>query len=433
MSDQARQDELAFLSDCFAEASNIDQAVQAGVTTAHFTSQAHRNLWGLLLDLRGAGKHTDEATVYAEASNRGVLPSIGGVEGLVAATSATGGLTTLNAPARRAVLLDLHAKRESYKLLQRAVKSLADGTASLEDVRGLAEKVVEVTVGKSNDYTPVAALAADAIKEAEDNIAGTKEPQKHILTGLPGFDRHASPIHMHEYAVLAGRSSHGKSSLLLQIAGHTIHRGMKVAIFSLETSAKSVVKQIAAQRAEINLRQVGDAMPEQQSRYLDCLRYLESGRNLMVFDKDINIDAIESRCRLIKQSFSPDLVILDYMGLIAGGGGGSAYERASAISKRMIPLQKQLGCALLVGCQLNQGPEKEDREPGRTDARDSGQILEDSHRFIAVWRRPGQMLDRQWYDCDILQLKLRDGNLCKVPVRFHAASTRFVEATPDIH
>jgi len=430
MSDQARQDELAFLSDCFAEASNIDQAVQAGVTTAHFTHQHHRNLWGLLLDLRGAGKHTDEATVYAEASNRGVLPGIGGVEGLVAATSATGGLTTLNAPARRAVLLDLHAKRESYKLLQRAVKSLADGTASLEDVRGLAEQVAERCTLNAQGVRPVSDIAAEAIQEAEEAIAGTKETGKHVLTGIPSFDKYATPIHMHEYVLVAGRSSHGKSSFMLQVAGHNIRRGLKVAVFSLETSDKAVVKQLAAQRAEVNLRELKNALPDHQQRYLEGLRYLESGKQIMVFDRDLSIDAIESRCRLIKQSFKPDLVVLDYIGLVSGTEG-TAYERASQASKRMVPLQKALGCTLMVGCQLNQGPEKDAREPGRTDFRDSGQLLEDAHRVIAVWRKPNQALDNQWFDCELLQLKLRDGGLCKVPCRFHAQTTRFVESAPE--
>lgn len=421
-----RKEELAFLSDCFAEAENIDTAIQAGITGSHFAHPHQRNLWGLLIDLRGSGKHTDESTVYAEASNRGVLPSLGGIEGLMAATEGVRDYRSLGAPARRAILLSNFAKRQAYDLLQRALGGLKDGTVSLDEVRSMAEKLGEVCTGKANDHRPVDVIAADAIAEAESIIAGIKEDADVITTGIPSFDKYASPIRRHEYGVVAGRSSHGKSSLLLQIAGHNLARGKRVAIFSLETSDKAVVKQIAGQKAGVDLRNLDRELRENQMNYLEHLRHLQATKNLLVFDRDLNISAIESRCRLIAQSFKPHLVIIDYLGLI-GGEEGTAYERASKTSKRMIYLQKALGCTLLVGVQLNQGAEKEEREPTRTDARDSGQILEDAHRFLAIWRKPNQPIDNLWFDCCLLQLKLRDGALAKVDVRFHAPSARFVE------
>jgi len=421
-----RKEELAFLSDCFAEAENIDQAIQAGVTSSHFAHTHLRNIWSLLLDLRGSGKHTDESTVYAEASNRGILPSLGGTEGLMAASEGVRNYTSLGAPARRSVLLGNFAKRQAYDLLHRALGGLKDGTVSLDEVRGMAEKVGEVCTGKANDHRPVDVIAADAIAEAESIIAGVKEDADVITTGIPSFDKYASPMRKHEYVVVAGRSSHGKSSLMLQIAGHNLARGKRVAIFSLETSDKSVVKQIAGQKAGVDLRNLDREMRDGQMNYLEHLRHLQSTKNLLVFDRDLTLASIESRCRLIAQSFKPNLVILDYLGLITGVDG-TAYERASKLSKAMVPLVKQLGCTLMVGVQLNQGAEKEEREPTRTDARDSGQILEDAHRFLAIWRKPNQAIDNLWFDCELLQLKLRDGGLCKTSVRFHAPSARFVE------
>jgi len=81
----------------------------------------------------------------------------------------------------------------------------------------------------------------------------------------------------------------------------------------------------------------------------------------------------------------------------------------------------------MVGAQLNRGPEKEEREPGRSDFRDAGGIEEDAHRIIALWRKPGQALDRDYYDSALLQLKCRDGGLAKVECSFHGPTTRFIE------
>jgi replicative DNA helicase len=167
-------------------------------------------------------------------------------------------------------------------------------------------------------------------------------------------------------------------------------------------------------------------MPEKQQEYMDKLRFAKTTKNLMIFDRDLSLTAIESRCRLLATSFKPELVIIDYLGLIVLDGS-SSYERMSKVSKAMIPLRKALGCTLMVGAQLNRGPEKEEREPGRSDFRDAGGIEEDAHRIIALWRKPGQALDRDYYDSALLQLKCRDGGLAKVECSFHGPTTRFIE------
>ncbi len=421
-----QDDQRRYLAEAFYDASEIDKGIQAGITPQCFTDPAYRNIWLYICDLRSRGKPTDAASVYAAASNDGKLPSFGGTETFMAATDAGTGLPGVHASALRSLLVTTHAKREAWRLAQRIAESLKDGTASMDDVRGMAEGIVNAAVGRAHDSRTLDAIATDAIADAEAVIAGVKEDADVITTGIPSFDKYASPMRRHEYVVVAGRSSHGKSSLMLQIAGHNLTRGKRVVVFSLETSDKAVVKQIAGQKAGVDLRNLDREMKDKQMSYLEHLRHLQSSKSLLVFDRDLTISAIESRCRLIAQSFRPDLVIIDYLGLIAGVDG-SAYERASKVSKAMIPLQKALGCTLMAGCQLNQGAEKEEREPNRTDARDSGQLLEDSHRFMAIWRKPNQPIDNLWFDCSLLQLKLRDGALCKTDVRFHAPSARFLE------
>lgn len=425
MSETYRPDDLAFLSDCFAEAENIDQAIQAGITGAHFSHPHLRNLWGILLDLRGSGKHTDESTVYAEASNRGILPSLGGAEGLMAASEGVRNYTSLSAPARRAVLIDLYAKREAYRLLQRALGGLKDGTVSLDEVRGMAEKTAEICMGNQESHASIPEVIDGIIEEATARIEGREDKEPGLTTGLPTFDRYATKIRLNEYIVVGGRSSHGKSSLMMQIAYHNLRRGQRVAIFGVEPTCKMILNQMAAQAAAIDLRQLDRATREQQAEYMANLRWLQRCDNLLVFDKDMTMGAIESRCRLIARSFKPGLTIIDQLNNVVGHG--KIYEVLSEHSKALIPVCKALGGALMVGAQLGRDVEKEKRPPVRTDFRDSSSILDDAHRVIFTWRKPDQPIDNQWFDHQVMQMKLRDGPLCSVDVRFHAPTSRFVE------
>jgi len=421
-----QNDEQRFLSACYQDPAHIDTGVGSGLTVDHFTDSEAAAQWRILTALRAAGEATDTGAVYAHAVAAGLLDQCGGLGGITAASSQDG-TAGVNGPAALSVLLAGYSRREAWKLCERGRSMAADAATSLADVGALGEALVGVCAGKVAHHRPVADIAAEAHADASAVLAGNVEVGPVIVTGLPKFDRFATPMRSHEYVVVAGRSSHGKSSLMLQIAGHNLGLGMKVVIFSLETSDKSVVKQLAGQRAGIDLRNIQDATREQQDKYMKGLEYLGKSKKLLVFDRELTVDAIAARCRLLAASFQPNLVIVDYLGLI-GGTTGSAYERTSALSKAMIPIQKSLGCVLMLGVQLNQSAEKEEREPTRTDFRDSGQILEDAHRCIAVWRKPGFALDQQWFDYDLLQIKLRDGNLCKVGCRFHGPSTRFLEA-----
>jgi replicative DNA helicase len=363
-------------------------------------------------------------SVYADALENGTLAALGGMEGLLAAS---GGQPT-GAFRQQYIdtLVSLHAKRQALAVLSETANAIKAGKTDLDGIRAAAEKVAGLCSGQRTVSRTVSDVADDAIKDAQEAISGVKPTRNLIYTGLPTFDRYATAIESHEYVVLGARTSHGKSTFLTQIIGHNLALGKRIAVFTLETSDKAVLKQIVGQRAGVNLRALGEEMPAKQQEYLEKLRYAKNSRNLLIFDRDTSLSAIESRCRLLAASFKPDLVIIDYLGLI-GVAGSSQYERVTAISKAMIPLKKALGCALILGAQLGRLVEKEDREPNRTDFRDSGSIEEDAHRIIVLYRRSGQALDLDYYESEILQLKLRDGPLTKVPLTFHAPTTTFRE------
>jgi replicative DNA helicase len=415
--------ESDYLGCCLLDGSVIDRGLQQGITPGHFSHLHHKAQFSFLCDLRLAGKDTTPEGVFAAASrDAGRLSAMGGMGAIVAHQTAT----TLHAPSLISSLIEIHGKREGWRILSKGLESLKSGAGDLAGLAALADELKEVSTCQQSLQRSLSDIGDDAIKDAQEQIDGKQATRTLITTGLSMFDRYATPIESHEYVVVGARTSHGKSSFLLQVAGHNLAAGRKVAIFSLETSDKAVLKQIVGQRAGVNIRQFHQETRDKQQEYMDKLRFAKTTKNLIIFDRDLTLTAIEARCRLLATSFKPDLVIIDYLGLI-GIDGTSSYERMSKVSKAMIPLRKALGCALMVGAQLNRGPEKEEREPGRSDFRDAGGIEEDSHRIIALWRKPNQPLDRDYYDSALLQLKCRDGGLAKVDCSFHGPTTKFLE------
>jgi replicative DNA helicase len=295
------------------------------------------------------------------------------------------------------------------------------------------EGLQQILKPQENDVPSLDKIIGEVELWAKEEIAGDRKAKDLVMTGLPTFDNYAQPIEAHEYVVVGARTSIGKSSFMTQLCGHNLKRGLRVAYFTLETSAAAVIKQVAGQRAKVNLRAMGMEAGERQREYFAELEKLKK-QQLRVFDRDLSITQIESRARLLASTWKPQLVIVDYLGLIRGTEG-SAYERMGALSKAMIPLRKSLGCTLIVAAQLNRGNEREDRPPTRTDFRDAGSIEEDAHRIVAL-HRPSkdaggnpQELGQSTYDYELLQLKLRDGPLASSRIKYFAPHTRFYEET----
>jgi replicative DNA helicase len=425
MTPETQSVESEFLGCCLIDGQIIDKAVQAGVTSKSFANPAFQQQWLFLMELRLAGKETSVEGVYAAAAvDKARLETMGGIASLISHQSST----TAHADNLMASLLDISAKRESLRLALHLSENIKAGALDQKGIKELADEIGTACSGHHSAARPLPAICDEAINDMEEIMRGDKASRCLIFTGLPTFDRHATPMESHEYVVVGARTSHGKSSFLLQVAGNAIASGKRVVIFTLETSDKAVIKQIVGQRSNVNVRLFAEESPEKQKEYISKLHFAKDTPNLMVFDKDMTLEAIQARCRLLAVSFKPDLVIIDYLGLI-GSSGNSPYERMSIVSKAMIPLKKVLGCTLMVGAQLSRSSESEKREPTRTDFRDAGGIEEDAHRIVALFRKPDQPLDLTRFDSSILQLKLRDGGLARIDLQFHGPHTKFEEIT----
>ena len=418
------QTESIFIGACLANPDLIDAAISGGLAPAAFTDPAHLSLFQSLVALRSKGQLTDSSSVYMAMGDK--CPATELFEAEKACTSSITGKKALKKLIWEGQLAVLRpALEDAIACVSRGGKP-EEVSKAVEGLQGLLKPT-------ESEAPSLEQLITEVKLWAEQEIAGTRDNKDVVTTGLPSFDSLCQPIEPHEYVVVGARTSIGKSSFMSQMASHNLNRGLRVAYFTLETSANAVVKQIAGQRSRVNLRNLNREFADKQADYFKELKRL-STQQLRVFDKDMSITQIENRCRLLAASWKPQLVILDYLGLIRGTDG-SAYERMGQLSKAMIPLKKMVGCALIVAAQLNRGNEREDRAPSRTDFRDAGSIEEDAHRIIAL-HRPSkshsgspQELGQSTYDYELLQLKLRDGPLAFSRIKYFANHTWFYEET----
>ena len=414
--------EQVFLGSCMLEPTLINYGVLHGIKADSFTSLERQAIWRQLLDNRTNSRLTDMQSLFLDMGKQ--CPA----EELMACESAAP--THANGKKAMGKTLEAAVIKNIRPALNDALSLIDDGEAYSRvktAIEGLPaylkpEEIVEADLPQTIE---------DALVWVNGQITGNNKDEKVVNTGLRKFDEGAGAIGMHEYVILGARTSTGKSSFMAQVAQHNLYRGLRVAYFTLETSSRAVVLQMASQRAQTNLRFLSMETMEKQKNLKTEIENLKK-MPLLIFERDLSIEQIEARCQLLATTWKPDVVFIDYLGLIRTDTD-SSYERMTKLSKAMIPLKKTLGCVLFVAAQLNRGNEREDRPPSRTDFRDTGSIEEDAHRVLALHRPSkddsgvSQGYDRKEYLQELYQLKNRDGALYQTRLSFFAPYTKFTE------
>lgn len=412
-----------------------DQAIGAGLTPDSFYSSAYRMVCAAIYRIRGADAVPDAISVSQDMKAAGDLEAIGGVVGVEEMADRGGSLVNFGRNVE--VILRTAAQRGAIRHLAAANEELHQVFGSTEDMMTAVQPHLARAENAFHRQQSVRTLAT-----VVDEVA-TKMDQPHdtndtITTGLGDFDRYATGIQRHELVVIAARPSVGKSSLSRQIAWHAAKQGKRVAVFLLETSDASFVEACAAQESRIPTAGLRVATVEGRQRYAATLRRIRGMSNLRLYDRDNTVDALESRCRLLKAAYVPRLVVIDYLQLVRGGNPKlSTADRIGEITSRMVGMVKFLGCPILLMSQLSRSQERDNnRQPVLSDLRDSGHIESDSHRVVFIHRptkdRNGmdQLSDayRDVYHCSLVQAKNRDGPRCCVDVDFRSPIATFEDA-----
>lgn len=186
-----------------------------------------------------------------------------------------------------------------------------------------------------------------------------------------------------EMVLIAGRPSHGKSLVGLQVVHNWTRHGMKALVVSEEMSAialgKRAIQYITDVPGEYWERQLG-ALRADIARYAaehaTCF-IVESARTVgvacAVVDKHVEQHGVEC-------------VLIDYAQLLQGPGK-SRYEQITNTSISLKQLANRHNIVLVVLCQLNRQIEaRKEFKPCLADLKDSGQLEQDADVVVmAVW------------------------------------------------
>lgn len=440
--------ERAFLACCFLEPQIYASAVAESRPKTIFADARHRQVWELMGLLAERGHQIDPVSL-AQLAREKDMPGVdvSFVAELVAASTTTTHWKQYLAEVLAAWRLRA-LKQTASKLME-----LAEEATSFEDAKPDMEKLLTRLSNVSLEQRD-RTLKQDVEKVIEsihDELLGKKQFSNELYTGLRLFDRMFGPIDALHYEdfmlVLAAPPSTGKSSLARQIAYENLVRGKNVCAFLLETTRPMYIKSMAAQQAQVNLRELADyqklypAKITQMAHVLKALRDTYQDKQLFAYDEHYSIEEIESRSRHIAAKCGKlDLIVIDYLQLVSSSKHHGSREQAVAeISRRIKMLAKDLGCTIIALSQLGREGQKLKRPPELTDLRESGAIEQDADMVLMLHKpdvyhvrdKDGQRQEidqtdnRQKYHMDFYVRKRRNGPIGRASFFFERPWTWF--------
>ncbi|MCY4529917.1 MAG: replicative DNA helicase, partial [Chloroflexi bacterium] len=201
----------------------------------------------------------------------------------------------------------------------------ADSNAALSKAEDLLYRVR--TAQSTRDFMHIRQVLDQYMEDAASLQAGGDIHLGPIATGFPDLDKLLSGgLQRSDLIIVAARPSLGKSTLAFNIARHAAEQLARVAVFSLEMSAEQIVIRLVASEANVDsqrMRVGGILTPQEAQQEHDAIGYLSE---LPIYIDETPFQRIvEMRSKITRlHNEEPiDLLIVDYIQLIAGSSGRS--------------------------------------------------------------------------------------------------------------
>ncbi len=264
-----------------------------------------------------------------------------------------------------------------------------------------------------------------------------------IRTGFMDLDTLLGGLHRSDLVVLAARPSVGKSSLLLNFARNAaVGQNARVALFTIEMAGEQLAQRLLAAESGVDASRLrlGQMNEAEERRAMAATGEL-AGLDIYIDDSsNVTVGQLHAKLRRLAQQIGGvDLVLIDYLQLMNGGGRfrDNRVQEVSEISRGLKMLARELDVPVIAAAQLSRAPEmRQPHIPMLSDLRESGSIEQDADVVMFIYREDIYVTREEWesrnpldpYPEGITRLivaKHRNGPTGVVHLRFRNNLSRF--------
>jgi len=251
------------------------------------------------------------------------------------------------------------------------------------------------------DFMPIRSILEAAFNRI-DELHRDGSKFRGIPTGFPDLDNILAGLQKSDLVILAARPSIGKTSLALDIARHiAVRENVAVGMFSLEMSSDQLVDRMLAAEANVDLWRLRTGRLKSEGdnndfqRIGDAMGVLSEAKLFIDDTASANIMEMRTMARRLQAEHNLGLIIIDYLQLMEGrGGGDNRVQEISEISRGLKNLARELNIPILALSQLSRAVESRSPQiPKLSDLRESGSIEQDADVVLFLYREDREKPD----------------------------------------
>jgi replicative DNA helicase len=319
---------------------------------------------------------------------------------------------------------------ECLKKIIKIKKSEIDGQEKiLNSNEILKETIVNIdSIYKKQIYRE-GSLASSAKERFEryQQVEENPEIARGILTGFREFDRKTNGLHNGELMIVAGSTGTGKSVLMHNIGVNAYlgsnnpfgildnfkNDGHNVLYFSLEMPKDSMERRLDSCMGGLYYNQLRDGIlsEDDKRKYFNLTKFqLKYDKNFYTVDmpKGATVREIELKYVEISEFFKPDLVIIDYMGIMSPSNKSDNQDWLDLgyISAELHEFARVYNIPVITGSQVNRPKEGTKQEYTTNRLARSSMVPNNANIIIQIACRDDEDIRS---DMEIFITKMRDG------------------------
>lgn len=384
------QAEESLLGAMLLSSEAIAAATEVHLGADDFYKPAYAHVYAAITALYGRGDPADPVTVSEELNREGRLDAIGGPATLITLQAGT---PSIGNASRYARIVEEHA------LLRRLIRAGGDvcelGYSLPSDVTDAVDRAETLLFDVAQHrVTQSISPISDVMSRQLDHLEILAERGAQITgvpTGYVDLDRRLAGLQPSNLIVVGGRPGTGKTSLALGMAAYAaMSAGVKVLVFSLEMSERELGQRLLSAEARVDSTRLrnGDLSSTDWNKLSQAVGRLAAAPISIDDNPQLSVMELRAKARRHKSAHGLDLIIVDYLQLMAGRPGAENRTlEVSEVSRGLKLLARELNVPVVALSQLSRGLEsRADKRPMLSDLRDSGGIEQDSDVVMFCYR-----------------------------------------------
>jgi replicative DNA helicase len=399
-----------------------------------FSLDSHRRIYSRMIDLAESSRPIDMITLIEELDRNKDLQSVGDVGYISSLVDGVPDRPSIEHYVK--IVRDKALLRGLIHAANSAIARASDQSDTAEDVLSDAEAAIfqlsDKRIGRGflgiTEIVRESFGSVDALLQRGQRITG-------LATHYERLDEMTSGLQRSDLVIIAGRPSMGKTAFAMNIAENAAIKDQGVVgVFSLEMSREALLLRLLCSTAEVDAHKMrtGSLWQDDTRKVVRAMEQLAHAPIYIDDTPGISLSEMRAKARRLKQSAGKlDLVIVDYLQLMSGGGKRfeNRTQEVSAISRGLKALAKELSVPVVALSQLSRAPESRggDHRPQLADLRESGSIEQDADLVMFIFREEVYRQDDPDLQgkAEVLIAKQRNGPTGKVMLAFRKNCTRF--------